>query len=257
MNDATREALSGLAKARITREEAEEYTQSLGQICGGSYRQIALAKRLGIPQALGLETEQWVRERLGGYIRLTIDERREAVTNLTAEGHSTREVGEILGVSNATVSRDATNVTEARKDGQTELDIEPSWSSDELARKAGIEDGKCVVANMRNGCDTALIKWAKETGRFVRIDRTTAWGNPFEMPDDGTRADVVGKFAKFYFPNKDGLLAHIDDLRGKVLGCWCYPEDCHGDIIAEVVNREANGDGSAGQLADEIAEIDG
>jgi DNA-binding CsgD family transcriptional regulator len=36
---------------------------------------------------------------------------REAVTNLTAEGHSTREVGEILGVSNATVSRDVTNVT--------------------------------------------------------------------------------------------------------------------------------------------------
>jgi hypothetical protein len=38
-------------------------------------------------------------------------ERRDAVTNLTADGHSTREIGEILGVSNATVSGDVTNVT--------------------------------------------------------------------------------------------------------------------------------------------------
>jgi hypothetical protein len=50
---------------------------------------------------------------LGAQIRAfqLLAERREAVTNLTADGHSTREVGEILGVSNATVSRDVTNVT--------------------------------------------------------------------------------------------------------------------------------------------------
>ena len=84
--------------SRINEQDAEEFTQSLGQIIGGSWRQIALAKRLGVPQALGLSTEAWVRERLGGYVRLTVDERREAVRELAAEGMSQRGIGEVLGV---------------------------------------------------------------------------------------------------------------------------------------------------------------
>ena len=68
----------------ISAEDAEEYTQSLGQIVGGSWRQIAWASRLGIPEALGLSTEDWVQQRLGGYVRLSVSERREAVKELTA-----------------------------------------------------------------------------------------------------------------------------------------------------------------------------
>lgn len=93
----------------MNREDAEEFTQTIGQIVSGSWRQIALAKRLGVPEALGLDTESWVRGRLGGYIRLSIEDRREAVAELTAEGHSTREVGEVLGVDQRTVRRDAAN----------------------------------------------------------------------------------------------------------------------------------------------------
>jgi uncharacterized protein DUF4326/DUF3102 family protein len=133
----------------------------------------------------------------------------------------------------------------------------PAWDDSQLERKARVEAGECVVANMRTGADEALIAWAQANECFVRIDRTTDWGNPFEMPDDGDRAEVVAKFSKFYFPHKDGLLDRTPTMCGKVLGCWCYPEECHGDVIAEVVNREANGEGDAGKIADEIAEIDG
>jgi hypothetical protein len=28
----------------------------------------------------------------------------------------------------------------------------------------------------------------------------------------------------------------VRELRGKVLGCYCKPKRCHGDIIAEYVN---------------------
>jgi hypothetical protein len=35
-----------------------------------------------------------VRERFGGYIKLSIDERREAVKNLTDEGYSARSVSD-------------------------------------------------------------------------------------------------------------------------------------------------------------------
>jgi hypothetical protein len=25
------------------------------------------------------------------------------------------------------------------------------------------------------------------------------------------------------------------ELKGKVLGCWCKPELCHGDVLVEIV----------------------
>jgi hypothetical protein len=29
----------------------------------------------------------------------------------------------------------------------------------------------------------------------------------------------------------------IHTLKGKVLACWCYPERCHGDYLAEWANK--------------------
>jgi len=98
----------------MKREDAEEFTQSLGQIMGGSWRQIAWAQKQGIPKALGLTTDQWVRQRLGGYVKLSIEERREAALELASEGASTREIAGVLGVGHVTAARDlaVTNVTD-------------------------------------------------------------------------------------------------------------------------------------------------
>jgi hypothetical protein len=30
-------------------------------------------------------------------------------------------------------------------------------------------------------------------------------------------------------------MAALPELRGKVLGCWCAPAACHGDVLAEMV----------------------
>lgn len=94
-------------------EDAEEYTASLGQIGGGMWRQILWAERQGIPEALGMSTREWVTGRVGGYMRLPIPERREAVAELVAEGLTQREVAEVLGVHEATVSRDAERLAPA------------------------------------------------------------------------------------------------------------------------------------------------
>jgi predicted transcriptional regulator len=92
--------------AMMSHDDAEEFTQSLGQIVGGSWRQIALADRLGVPKALGLSLEAWVKQRLGGYIRLAVDDRRQAVIELSAEGHSQRQIASVLGVDQKTISND-------------------------------------------------------------------------------------------------------------------------------------------------------
>jgi len=90
--------------------DAEEATQALGQIFVGGWRTIALYQRLGVPAALGLSVEDWVRTRLGGYVRLAIEERRAAVRELTAQGLSTREAAGVLGVAVGTVHADRVTV---------------------------------------------------------------------------------------------------------------------------------------------------
>lgn len=101
----------------MDRTDAEEYTQSLGQIVGGAWRQIAWASKMGIPAALGLTTGAWVDQRLGGYVRLSVSDRRDAARELTAPpehggyGMSQREAAATLGVDPATVNRDVAHAT--------------------------------------------------------------------------------------------------------------------------------------------------
>lgn len=87
-------------------EDAEEYTQSVGQVIAGGWRQIALGQRLGVPQALKLTTEQWVNGRLGGYVKYSVEERKAAVQELAADGRSERDIKGVLGVNRKTVRQD-------------------------------------------------------------------------------------------------------------------------------------------------------
>jgi len=114
---------------------------------------------------------------------------------------------------------------------------EHEWSASELERKAIVEAGGTVVANMHQETDRALLAWARSTGRFARIDRNSDWGNPYEMPDDGDRDTVCDSY-EIFFPRKFSLHDQLDELRGKVLGCWCYPQRCHGDYLAAKLEAE-------------------
>ena len=113
---------------------------------------------------------------------------------------------------------------------------EYDWTEDELKRKAIVESGGTVVANMHQDTDRALLMWARKNDRFVRIDRNTEWGNPFEMDKDGDRDTVCDSY-EIFFPRKFSLHNRMDELRGKVLGCWCYPARCHGMYLAAKVEE--------------------
>ena len=117
---------------------------------------------------------------------------------------------------------------------------EYEWTEDELKRKAIVESGGTVVANMHQDTDRALLMWARKTDRFVRIDRNTEWGNPFEMGKDGDRDTVCDSY-EIFFPRKFSLHNRLDELKGKVLGCWCYPARCHGMYLV-AKTEEAFGD---------------
>lgn len=104
------------------------------------------------------------------------------------------------------------------------------WSEDEAALRAMMEAGHAVTVSLR-GHHERLIAWAEANGLYVRVDRRTDWGNPFEMGQDGDRGTVIANYRDHYLPNKPSLLSRLAELRGKALGCWCAPEPCHADVL--------------------------
>jgi hypothetical protein len=74
----------------------------------------------------------------------------------------------------------------------------------------------------------------------VYIGRPSIWGNPFVIGKDGSREEVIQKY-KEYILNKPELLKQLYKLKNKVLGCWCKPQACHGDVLVELI-KEKYGD---------------
>lgn len=114
------------------------------------------------------------------------------------------------------------------------------WDESEKERRFDVEAGLTVVANMTEDGDINLINWAKSEGKYVFIGRgqyDLGWGNPYNLPEDGTRDEVCDAHMEYY-KFKKSLHVKAHKLKGKVLGCYCYPERCHGDYLASLVNEK-------------------
>lgn len=85
----------------------------------------------------------------------------------------------------------------------------------------------------------------KSTDQFEYIGRGSYWGNPYAMFEDGDdRDEVIRKFKYDFdyekFTNKDK--SEVYKLAGKHLGCFCKPQACHGDVLAEFLNAWDDGE---------------
>lgn len=72
----------------------------------------------------------------------------------------------------------------------------------------------------------------------VYIGRPGPWGNPFHIGADGTREEVIEKYAEWVLTQPELLAIIKVELKDKVLGCWCSPALCHGDILMELANND-------------------
>lgn len=77
----------------------------------------------------------------------------------------------------------------------------------------------------------------------VYIGRPSKWGNPYSHQEGTlaefkveTREEAVQKFKEYLLNNKE-LMESLPELKGKILGCWCAPKSCHGDILLEMANK--------------------
>ena len=80
----------------------------------------------------------------------------------------------------------------------------------------------------------------------VYIGRPSKWGNPYSHKPEGTlaefvvptRNEAIEKYREYIvFGEGNHLLDDLHELKGKTLGCWCKPKSCHGDILAELVDK--------------------
>lgn len=76
----------------------------------------------------------------------------------------------------------------------------------------------------------------------VYVGRGSKWGNPYSHKEGtlaeevvDSRSEAVKKYEEYLLSN-DELMSSLPELKGKVLGCWCKPKSCHGDILLKYAN---------------------
>lgn len=79
--------------------------------------------------------------------------------------------------------------------------------------------------------------WRKPDGVVV-VARPSAFGNPYRLGPDGTRAEIVARYRTYLAGNPDLADRARAELAGHDLACWC-PLDgpCHADVLLELVNE--------------------
>ena len=76
---------------------------------------------------------------------------------------------------------------------------------------------------------------------MVYIGRGSKFGNPYCIGRDGNRADVIAKHKVDFYNNPELQEAVWNKLKGKILGCFCAPQACHGDTYVEYINKRMKG----------------
>lgn len=87
---------------------------------------------------------------------------------------------------------------------------------------------------------TTVVNLRHEDAYDVYIGRPGEFGNPYTVQTYG-REKAIELYRKHFYARlqrEPAFKAQVHALKGKVLGCFCKPEACHGDIIAQYLNGE-------------------
>lgn len=79
-----------------------------------------------------------------------------------------------------------------------------------------------------------------DKGKQRYPEKDSIFANPFKIGKDGDRNEVIDKYQKFLLDKIKNEKVYKDEflkLKGKTLGCWCKPDNCHGDVIIKLLNE--------------------
>lgn len=121
------------------------------------------------------------------------------------------------------------------------------WSRAERALAGALGDGWTVVVNVRrSGPHKSLVPWLAEVELLTYVGHAgprhswpeSDFANPFLRLASVDRPGMVRRYREWFLEQPE-LLRRLrgGELTGRALGCWCAPESCHADVLAEEVNR--------------------
>jgi ribonuclease HI len=93
-----------------------------------------------------------------------------------------------------------------------------------------------------------LVEWTKNKNHiyigcnlsYVRGAVASKWKNPYREKKSVETDESLQKYEE-YIKNNKNLYNCLDELDGKILGCWCKPKPCHGDILIKLLNEKKSG----------------
>jgi hypothetical protein len=98
-----------------------------------------------------------------------------------------------------------------------------------------VGNGKTRVVHVRRE------KFDVYVGRAFMEFPESVYGNPFRVRLGHGRKEVIAEYEEYARKRmkEDPVFRRaVLDLRGKVLGCWCKPKACHGDVLAALAEEE-------------------
>lgn len=85
-----------------------------------------------------------------------------------------------------------------------------------------------------------FVVHCKRAAHDVYIGRPGPWGNPIRLMSEADREAVLWAYIEWLNQQPELQARARLELRGKVLGCWCAPRLCHGHVLAQVANENAD-----------------
>jgi hypothetical protein len=88
---------------------------------------------------------------------------------------------------------------------------------------------------------------------YIGRDNTSRehYGNPFSYNpawgiECNSREDSITRYSlwlKGNYPDiepkrREWILSHLEELKGKILGCFCKPLPCHGDVLIKLLKEQ-------------------
>jgi hypothetical protein len=102
------------------------------------------------------------------------------------------------------------------------------------------------VANLRKMGYTSLEQWLHNPdhvyiGRHVQYvsgATSSKWRNPFPVGESRGKYSLDESIVRYenHVLTTD-LVNQLGELDGKILGCWCKPSKCHGDVLVKLLQK--------------------
>lgn len=64
------------------------------------------------------------------------------------------------------------------------------------------------------------------------------FGNPFKGKNKKSNIEMFRDYFYGRLESDEEFKNNVQKLKGKTLGCFCKPKDCHGDVIVEYLENK-------------------